>query len=75
MEHASKDAMPLLAPLRGAVSDPLSGKSKKIFGIGERITQCAKRLVCSQCWHKGGRMTPIPKLDPKAEKRTRQTGN
>jgi hypothetical protein len=44
----------------------------KIFGIEERIAKCAKRLVCSRCGHKGGRMTPIPKLNPKAEMRKRQ---
>ena len=32
----------------------------------------SKRLVCSRCGHRDGRMTPIPKLDPRAEKRERQ---
>lgn len=44
----------------------------KIFGIEERITRCAKRLLCSGCGHRGGRMTAIPKLDPRADKRGRQ---
>ena len=34
----------------------------RIFGIEERIAKCAKRLVRSHRGHKGGRMTPIPKL-------------
>ena len=40
--------------------------------IEERIAKCARRLVCSQCGHKGWRVTPIPKLGPMAEKRERQ---
>ena len=56
----------------GMADDLLPLTRGKIFGIEERIARCAKRLVCSQCWHRGGRMTAIPKLDPRAEKRERQ---
>jgi hypothetical protein len=36
-----------------------------IFGLATRIGRAELRLRCMQCGHKGGRIAPIPLLEPK----------
>ena len=36
-----------------------------IFGLATRIGRAELRLRCTRCGHKGGRMAPIPQLEPK----------
>ena len=40
-----------------------SAQAADIFGLAERITRAERRLRCSRCGHKGGRMAPIPRLE------------
>jgi hypothetical protein len=40
-----------------------------LFGLDERIGRAELRLRCMQCGHRGGRMAPIPLLNPGKERR------
>ena len=62
----------LLRTERQRFGKRFAGGCRECRRLKERIANCAKRLVCSHCGHRGGRMTPVPKLDPKTEKRERQ---
>ncbi|HEV2079999.1 MAG TPA: hypothetical protein VGR19_08935 [Allosphingosinicella sp.] len=34
-----------------------------MFGLGTRLAEVRRRLVCSRCGHKGAKLAPIPRLE------------